>query len=196
VSITSVADGLVSGRNSIMEKAEIAVPEAQQAKKVTPGELSRLTDGASLSALAPRIQAVLNEIAGPEDNVLDALTANVNSLQDGFIDAFYSLLAQSSVDVTQKLTLRLDGSGSLSLADNHPDTDVVENLLQSRPDLSAAFREIASQSELLRDIRNISKVMYRQGGVEQYARTAGDAGSAAYRMSLKGDMSHFYFSRT
>ena len=195
MSIPSVIDDLVSGRNNIPDKAEITVPEAQYAKKIKISELSQLTDGASLSTLVPRIQAVINEIAGSDDNVLDTLTANVSSLQDGFIDTLYSLLAQNDVDLSKKLTLRLDKNGSLTIAGEHPDTDTVENLLQSRPDLSAAFREIASQSELMRDIRNISKLIHRQAGQEQYARMAEDDGSATYRMSLKGDMSHFYFSR-
>ncbi len=158
-------------------------------------DLRQITDGAGLSALAPRIQAVLNEIAGPEDNVLDALGNNVNKLQDGFIETLYTSLSSRDIDLSQKLTLRLDGEGLLSVAGDHPQKEAVDELLREQPALSAAFDEIASQSELLRDIRNISKVVSRKSGVDQYA-ALGNAGSAVYQMSLKGDMSHFYFSRS
>lgn len=156
--------------------------------------LMQITDGAALSSLAPRIKAILNQIAGPEDNVLDALSGNVGKLQDGFIDALYSALSARDINLDQKLTLRLNGEGILSVAGDHPQKEAVENVLREQPALSAAFDEIASQSELLRDIRNISKVMSRKGGLEQYA-AAGNTGSAVYQMSLKGEMSHFYFSR-
>ena len=195
MNISSMTDGHISSRNNIPDKAEIAAPETQPGGKARHSELSQLTDSASLTALPSRIQAILNEIAGPDDNVLHALTANVTCLQDAFIDTLYSLLTRSEVDLSQKLTLRLDTSGALALAGEHPDGEAVKELLHDRPDLSAAFREIASQSEVMRDIRNIGKVMCRQSGPEQYARMAEAAASDAYRMSMKGDMSHFYFSQ-
>jgi hypothetical protein len=159
-------------------------------------ELLRMTDAAKLSTLAPRIQAALNEIAGPGDNVLEALSSNVAALQEGFIDRLYAVLSENGIDLSQKLTLRLNAGGSLAVAGNRPDKEAVENALRGQPALSAAFGEIASQSELLRDISNINKVMTRRTGAERYAETWATPGAAVYQMSLKGDMSHFYFSRS
>ena len=156
--------------------------------------LSELTDGASLSSLAPRLKVVLDEIAGPNDNVVSALNDNVTRLQDGFIDRLYSVLSGQGVDLSSKLTMRLDENDMLAVAGAHPEKTAVEASLAQHPELSAAFREIASQSELLRDMRNISKVMTTKGGIESYARMAGDGKGAMYQMSLKGEMSHFYFS--
>lgn len=156
--------------------------------------LSELTDGASLSSLAPRLKVVLDEIAGPNDNVVSALSDNVSRLQDGFIDRLYSVLSGQGVDLSSKLTLRLDEKDMLAVSGNHPEKATVEAALADHPELSVAFGEIASQSELLRDMRNISKVMISKGGVENYARMAGDGKGAMYQMSLKGEMSHFYFS--
>ena len=157
--------------------------------------LSQLTDEASLSSLAPRLQAVLTEIVRPEDNVLDTLTRNVENLQEGFVEALYTTLAGAGVDMAEKITLRLDSSNNLAVAGPHAQKENVENAVSQNPALSSAFSEIAAQSELLRDITNISKVMSRQGGLEQYSRMSGSNGSTVYQMSLKGDMSHFYFGR-
>lgn len=158
--------------------------------------LGRLTDEASLSALAPRLRAVLEEIAGPGENVLDTLSRNVENLQEGFVETLYSTLTEAGVDVGEKLTMRLNGSNGLVVAGEHPQKELVEKAVEQNPALSSAFSEIAAQSELLRDIGNINKVMSRQNGLEQYAHMAASGGQAVYQMSLKGDMSHFYFGRS
>ncbi|MDR1125582.1 MAG: hypothetical protein LBM64_05920, partial [Deltaproteobacteria bacterium] len=62
-------------------------------------------------------------------------------------------------------------------------------------ELSSAFREIASQSELLRDVSNISKVIGAQTGLASYQNSYHQPQDSAYQISLKGEMSHFYFSK-
>ena len=194
MSISSIDQSLPIGLDKAGSFSTTEAKDVARQEDNARSDLSQITDGAGLSSLAPRIQAVLNEIAGPEDNVLDALSNNVGKLQDGFIDTLYTSLSASDIDLTQKLTLRMGGDGLLAVAGDHPQKDAIEGVLREQPALSTAFDEIASQSELLRDIRNIGKVMSRKSGVEQYA-AADNSGSAVYQMSLKGDMSHFYFSR-
>ncbi|SBV93835.1 conserved hypothetical protein [uncultured delta proteobacterium] len=161
------------------------------------GTLQEMTDQAKLSSLAPRIQAVLSEIAGSENNVLNTLSANVEKLQEGFIDTLYTTLSENGVDLTQKMTLRLDRNNSLTVAGEHPEKERMDAILSENPALSTAFGEIASQSEVLRDLTNINKVMTRHTGMEAYTASGADKSSySVYQMSLKGDMSHFYFSRT
>ena len=160
-----------------------------------PSSLSQLTDEASLSALAPRLRVVLEEISGPGDNVMETLSRNVESLQEGFVETLYTTLSEAGVDIGEKLTLRLNGENALSVAGDHPQKELVEATVGQNSALSSAFSEIAAQSELLRDIGNINKVMSRQGGMEQYSRMSGVGNYAVYQMSLKGDMSHFYFGR-
>ncbi len=160
-----------------------------------PSSLSQLTDAASLSALVPRLQAALAEIAGPGGNVLDSLSRNVESLQDGFLETLYGALSEAGINLNEKLTLRAGAASALCVVGEHPQKELIEEELRQHPELSAAFAEIASQSELLRDITNIGKVMSRQSGAEQYAGMADHAGTSVYQMSLKGDMSHFYFGR-
>jgi hypothetical protein len=92
------------------------------------------------------------------------------------------------------MTLRLNPDGMLSVSGDHPEKAKVDKVLAEKPALSSAFSEIASQSEELRDITNINKVMTRQTGAEAYAAGSAKAPFSIYQMSLKGDMSHFYFS--
>lgn len=190
MSISSIDERALNPMAPFVE-ADTSSPSPQ----ARPSPLSQLTDEASLSSLAPRIHAALEEIAGPGENVLDTLSRNVESLQEGFVDALYSTLTEAGVDVGEKMTLRLDEGNALVVAGDHPQKSAVESAISENPALSSAFSEIAAQSELLRDIGNINKVMSRQGGLEQYARMSGSSGFAVYQMSLKGDMSHFYFGR-
>lgn len=179
---------------------EMYTPDARSdaaGKTPAAGTLQEVTDQAKLSSLAPRIQAVLSEITGSENNVLHTLSANVEKLQEGFIDTLYTTLSENDVDLTQKMTLRLDRNSSLTVAGEHPEKERVDAILSQNPTLSTAFGEIASQSEVLRDLANISKVMTRHTGMEAYAASGADKSSySIYQMSLKGEMSHFYFSRT
>ena len=166
-------------------------------KAAAAGTLQEVTDQAKLSVLAPRIRAVLNEITGSDDNVLDTLSANVEKLQEGFIETLYTTLSEEQIDLSQKMTLRLGRDNTLIVAGEHPDKEHVDAVLARQPALSTAFNEIASQSELLRDIANINKVMTRHTGMEAYASSEhSKSAMAVYQMSLKGDMSHFDFSRS
>lgn len=175
--------------------------QAQEAGGNATGSVSRetlqeVTDQTKLSTLAPRIQAMLNEAAGAGGNVLETLSSNIDRLQEGFLNTLYTALAEENIDLTEKLTLRLESDGALSVAGEHPERERMERILEEQPALSEAFGEIASQSEVMRDIANINKVMTRQTGMEAYASQHGAKSSfSVYQMSLKGEMSHFYFSR-
>lgn len=196
MTISSIYSNLPEGMH---KPGEIVTPEIRDAQPPPSGgreSLQDVTDHARLSELAPRIQAVLSEMAGSENNVLQRLTDNIDRLQSGFIDTLYGALSQEDIDLNQKMTLRLNPEGFLSVAGDHTEKEKVDMILAKNPALSSAFSEIASQSEVLRDISNINKVMTRQTGAEAYAAGTKKAHFSFYQMSLKGDMSHFYFSRS
>lgn len=170
--------------------------EGSAVKTTENGTLQEVTDRAKLSALAPRIQAMFSDGAGPDKNVTDTLSANIEKLQDGFVDALYSVLSEENIDLSQKMTLRLDGDSVLTVVGEHPEKNRVNAVLSGCPVLSSAFGEIASQSEVLRDIENINKVITRHTGMEAYTSSGLERSALSiYQMSMKGDMSHFYFSR-
>ena len=182
----------------VSKTGDLYATEQQTANGSVPvrESLQEVTDQARLSALAPRIQAMLSELSGPEGNVLGTLTDNIEKLQEGFIDTLYNTLSSENIDLNEKMTLRLDSSNGLVVAGEHSQKDRANALLAENPALSTAFGEIASQSEVLRDIANLNKVMTRQTGIAAYtADGAPPSASTVYQMSLKGDMSHFYFSR-
>ena len=184
---------------AVGKPGNLCTPDQVQPVESLPAResLQEVTDQARLSTLAPRIQAMLSEISGPEGNVLGMLSGNVEKLQDGFIEALYTTLSSENFNLNEKMTLRLDSTNSLTVAGEHSQKDRVNQLLAANPTLSAAFGEIASQSEVLRDITNLNKVITRQTGVAAYnADGVAPPSSTVYQMSMKGDMSHFYFSRS
>lgn len=196
VTISSIYSNQPGTIGSLNETYPAEMREGVTAKQETHETLREVTDQAKLSSLAPRIQAVFSEFGGFGNSVFETLSVNVEKLQDGFVETLYSVLSKENIDVTQKMTLRLDGNEILTVAGEHPEKDKIDAMLAEQPALSTAFGEIASQSEVLRDIANINKVMSRYTGMEAYAASGlKKPDCSVYQMSLKGDMSHFYFSR-
>ncbi|MEG6506810.1 hypothetical protein [Nitratidesulfovibrio sp. 1201_IL3209] len=166
------------------------------------GGLARLTDSASLSALSPRLRSTLEDISERGGNVLETLEQNVADLQEGFLDTLSARLDEAGVSLDEKLTLSMDDEGALSVLGDHPDKARIQQTLSGAPELSSAFGELASQSEIIRDIRNLRRVVTARVGAAAYdavdavtADGASEGAASAYRVSLKGAMSHFYFGR-
>jgi hypothetical protein len=156
--------------------------------------LAHVTDKAGLSALTPKLQNILQAIDNPEGNVLQAISNNISSLQDAFVAALAGTLEAAGIDVSHKITLRLNQTEALTAAGEHPDKERLEKVLGQNRELAAAFKEISSQSEVLRDVDNIGKVIGLSAGISGYQNSARLAQNTTYQISLKGEMSHFYFS--
>ncbi|MDR2050789.1 MAG: hypothetical protein LBQ63_03355 [Deltaproteobacteria bacterium] len=158
--------------------------------------LAKLADSASLSTLLPHLQGMLSVMNRREGNVLQSVKDNISRLQDAFVESMSDILTKEGLDLSQKITLRLDKDQLLKITGEHPDKEKVENILAERPELSVAFREIASQSELLRDMSNIEKLIGARNGISAYQSNSSAAyENSRYQVSIKGEMSHFYFSR-
>ena len=187
--------------SSISSKAnavhtESSTREARENVKENPGnELAKITDTASLSNLLPRLQNLIAAIDQPGDNVLEGISGNINRLQDAFVDSLYGVASAGGVNFSEKLTMRLDENDRLAVLGEHPDKERIEELLAERPELSAAFKEISTQSELLKDVSNIGKIIGSQSGVAGYQNVFNRQVPASYQFSLKGEMSHFYFAK-
>lgn len=178
-----------------------AASGAEQAQ-TADGSLARLTDSASLSALSPKLRSTLEDISERGGNVLETLEQNVADLQEGFLDTLSDRLASAGVSLDEKLTLSMGDEGALTVQGDHPDKARIEQALADAPELSSAFGEVASQSEIIRDIRNLRRVVTARVGAAAYdavdaATSENGSGSTttAYRVSLKGAMSHFYFGK-
>lgn len=175
------------------DRIEEAAKNASQEQQ-HPTPLSLITDTAGFSSVVPKLQAVLDQISTPGASVVDTLAGNVDKLQDGFVDTLYSTLSASGVDLSGKITLRLDADSSLAVTGDHPNKENINALLNKTPELSTAFAEIASQSAALRDIRSLSSMVRHSTGVDCYAAMTENTSDSVYQLSLKGDMSHFYFN--
>ncbi|HEU6438492.1 MAG TPA: hypothetical protein VE028_13665 [Nitratidesulfovibrio sp.] len=174
---------------------------AEQAQ-TADGSLARLTDSASLSALSPKLRSTLEDISERGGNVLETLEQNVADLQEGFLDTLSDQLASAGVSLDEKLTLSMGDEGTLTVQGDHPDKARIEQALADAPELSSAFGEVASQSEIIRDIRNLRRVVTARVGAAAYdavdaatSESGPNGTTTAYRVSLKGAMSHFYFGK-
>ncbi len=189
-------DGIYNSLNSM-----ISIQQGEVGKEKASGEsaesLSQLTDSISLSSIDPKLRSVLENISDQGGNVVDALEGNIDTLQEGFLDTLHGRLEDAGVNLDEKITLKLNDGDALELVGNHPDKETINTVLSENTDLKGAFEEIASQSELVRDIKNIRKVVRTRGGAAQYAEVAADTGSGqdAYQLSIKGSFSHFYFAK-
>lgn len=159
-------------------------------------KLAKITDTAGLSALLPRLQGIVDAIEQPDANLIEGISGNIGRLQDAFVESLYVLAEEAELDLSQKLTLRLDENDALRVICEHPDKEGMEAMLQSRPDISAAFKEISTQSELLRNVRSIGKIIGRGAGAAAYENMRASDAQASYQFSLKGEMSHFYFAKS
>lgn len=158
--------------------------------------LAKLTSEAAFSYVLPKLQAAFESIHQPGFSLLDVLAGNVSDLQNAFTDALYVELHDLGVDFSIKMTLRLNRDSRLIVIGEHPHKNAIELLLDSKTELSAAFAEIAAQSAALRDLRSLSIMMARDDAAGSYNAIASTPGENTYQLSLKGDMNHFYFTRT
>lgn len=180
---------------ALTDNAQGGVQRREKSAPSSLDVLSRVTDSASLNVLAPRLQGLLQAIDHPDGNVLEAVSGNISRLQDAFVDAVYGSLTEMGVDLNNKVTLRLDENDLLKVVGEHPEKERLDAFLSGSPELSSAFREIAAQSELLRDVSNIGKVIGRGSAASRYSDAAAQNPAQNYQISMKGEMSHFYFSK-
>lgn len=157
--------------------------------------LMRLAGSASFSSVAPRLLESLEMMSSPGNNVINTLSDNISALQDCFVDNFYQATQSVTVDLSQKVTLRLDASHRLFVAGDHPDKTLLNALLQQEPELSVIFAEIASQSAALRTIHNLYTMLRSAAPVSTLDNRVLPPAETSYQVSIKGEMNHFYFGQ-
>lgn len=152
---------------------------------------------ASLAELLPRLRAVFQDLDAPDSNLLEQLAEGIGSLQDGFIDALCTALASLGINVSEnKLTLRLNNKAELVVYGEHPHKATLEAYLHNTPDLAEIFAEIAAQSAALRDLRSLHTISLYSNARDSYIAKTLERGENSYQISVKGEMSHFYFTRS
>lgn len=189
-------DGIYNKLGSMMNIRPGADRKTESSPKPSPtGELAKLTDSASLSSVGPRLRSMLEQLSGQEGNVLEALENNVTNLQDGFLNTLHQRLDQSGISLDAKITLSMGEDNTIDVGGDHPDKERIANLIAGDTELKQAFSELASQSEVIRDIRNIRKVVSSRTGIGGYEDADVTPETSVYQVSLKGALSHFYFGK-
>ena len=158
-------------------------------------DLMRLANSASFSSVAPKLLESLELMSSSGNNVLNTLTDNIGALQDCFVDSFYQAIQSVTVDLSQKVTLRLDASSRLFVAGDHPDKNALNALLHKETELSVIFAEIASQSAALRSIHSLYTMLRSAAPVTALDNRKLPPADTSYQVSIKGEMNHFYFSQ-
>jgi len=165
-------------------------------------ELSKNTRIAALSSIMPRLQTAMDLVEtsrgladDPSGGILEILSNNITLLQDTFMHTFYTKLQSLGVDMSSKLALRLNDDIRLVVAGEHPDAQVINELLSNDKELVEGFVEIAAQSAALRDLRSLRTLTLYDHASDAYSALAAGPGECIYQLSLKGEMNHFYFTR-
>ncbi len=152
--------------------------------------LFAVTRSACFSGVAASLRKAMDGFSHPEGKVTCLLSDNIARLQDQFIETLYIRFTAAGIGLEHKMTLRLGSNNSLCLTGDHPEKQAIASLLEAMPDLSRAFNEIAAQSAALRNIQNLQSLLAVAESEEENVHPL----YATYQISLKGDMSHFYFA--
>ncbi len=172
-----------------------AVPDKDNSVSSSVGigeRLAQLADTISLSVIDPKIKKQLEAIAEQGGNVASVLEENVSQIQDAFIGELRHNLEQAGIALDEKITLHMRGD-TLQVASTHSKQQRINNMLATNDVFSETFMEIAAQSELVRDLNSIKYAVHATSVPERYQAQASMSGGE-YRVSIKGSMSHFYFS--
>lgn len=156
--------------------------------------LARIMDTAAFSQIAPKLKAAFEYMDQPGAPFLGVLTDNIQQLQDAFVEALYAFFSRNAVNLSQKLTLHLNDEKALMVSGEHPEKDRLNILLAVSTELSAAFAELASQSSALKDLQSLQAMVMSSLPSDKPVKLTASHSDPAYRMSIKGEMNHFYFS--
>lgn len=146
----------------------------------------------SLKKLLPNLKNIFWHAIKKEHTTFAKLEENISTLQDMFLEEMQRATQLHKYTLDEKITLRLDKAGQLGLHGEHINHELLQMMLENSPELSNIFRELAIQSELLRDTESIMKLISECEANRVY-NAARRTGKAHYQISIKGDMSHFYF---
>jgi hypothetical protein len=131
----------------------------------------------------------------PGARVTAALSESIVRMQDDFLRELCTGLKERGIDPSSKLTLRLDEDAKLEAVGDDPAGAAAEEILAYRPELTELFTETAVRAALLRGLSDLCNAVRRERAEDIYAALNAGAGASCYQVSIKGDMSHFYFAR-
>jgi hypothetical protein len=206
-------------RQGVFVDLSMTYPQALKAPapEMPPGEADKAEGGSGAFSVSDEQQAELESILDrlksaltaldrcgtpssadeeePGARVTAMLSESIVRMQDDFLGDLCTGLKERGVDFSSKFTLRLDEDARLEAIGDERAGAAAEEILASRPDLTALFTETAVRAALLRGLHDLRNAVRHACAEDIYAALNASAGAGFYQVSIKGDMSHFYFAR-
>lgn len=161
-----------------------------------PNEPQRVgADKLSLSQAAQSLQA--SDLAALRGSAADIAKTRLGSMQQARLAAFQqelgSVFQAHDIDTSTEIELRIDGQGRLRVANEHPDAEKINQLLDELPDLTQAFRQLAGLSRALRSAETTGP---ESGPFAAYAEQSAFAQNDRFTIGIQGeDIRGFYTTK-
>lgn len=158
-------------------------------------------NGGPLNGLGGLLNASLNRLGlnkGSGAN-LAGIREQTAQLKQEFEAEFRKLLAEGGFDVTDGINLQVDSSGEVRVTNDHPQKEFIESALKDRPELLDMFKQIATNSGLIRAANETTafQAAYKENPQEamaQYQHLFGKQAQSIYNLLINGEGSEESFS--
>lgn len=144
----------------------------------------------SLNKVARTLIEILNQDNAYKD-ISTTLAYNIAMHQERFLSALSLLMTEHGINQQEKLILGLGADNQLIVLNQHLQKEIIQRVLDSFPELSYFFVEVASQSSLLQNLKSL--VSLSLASLEDQDNLS-LLPIPPYQCCIKGEMSHFFFS--
>lgn len=163
-----------------------------------PNSEPALTDDTELYLNLPNsVCSELNGIGRQAVVMVPELEALLALCQDIFLERLYAALAGEGLRLCDKVSLCLNADGKLVDSNTDERNSAIENALAKDETLALFFAEIAWRSDVLRKLKQLCNlVSIVSSPADKRAQWVGgkaDEKHDVYQLTIKGEMSHFYF---
>ena len=141
------------------------------------------------STLSPELIAFLRYVEEHGRQASLELAGSIDQLQELFLSVVHQALQLAGVTVDSRMIISLNRQGKLHIETTDAEQEQIEALLVSSKALPVLLKLVSVQSAILDGIRNLRLVAGSQnsGDGEKLSQV-----QQAYRVCLKGQLSHFY----
>jgi hypothetical protein len=123
------------------------------------------------------------------ENLVLALEARLDSLQEAFVGMLNSQLMEKQLRPEDRLHLSLSSDGTLVVEGNDNDTNLLCEIIARKPTLQKSFREMAQVAMLSHGVELVTQI---QSDIADQDCDEVNPLLGRYHMCLKGSLSHFY----
>jgi len=143
----------------------------------------------SSDTLSSGLASFLQYVEEHGQSVSQDLAAGIDHLQELFLGALHQTFQLAGLTVDTRMIISLNQQGKLHIESAGAEQALIEEFLSSSRALPALFKLLSVHSAILDGIRNLRLVGGSQnsGDGEKFSEI-----QQAYRVCLKGQLSHFY----